>query len=72
MTESFTREEEADAVFLPGGYCPFEVLPGHAPMISALSAGELRWRRGAVEEALAVKGGVVRIKSDEMDVCVQI
>ena len=42
----------AEAVFLPGGVAPFEVLPGHAPIISTLRP-EISWcvtpgRRNAV------------------------
>lgn len=72
MTPGFIRDEEADAVFLPGDSCPFEVLEGHAPIISALSAGTVRWRKGAAENCLEVKGGVVRLQNDVMELCVQI
>ena len=43
-TPEYTRSFEAAAVFLPGSAAPFEVLPGHAPIISTLEAGTVRWR----------------------------
>ena len=44
LTPSWNEEHRASAVFLPGTRGAFEVLPGHAPIISTLSAGEIRWR----------------------------
>ncbi len=44
FTASSSEEHQASAVFLPGAAGAFEVLPGHAPIISALTAGEIRWR----------------------------
>ena len=35
-------EGTARAVFLPGAVSPFEVLPGHGAIISALGAGPVR------------------------------
>jgi len=60
---------QADALFVPGAYCPFEVLPGHAPIISTLSEGSVRWRTGGKEEKLAVKGGVIRVEHNEIKIC---
>ena len=73
LTPEWSRDVEADAVFLPGSVCPFEVLPEHAPMISLLDAGCVRWREsGAAEESLDVKGGVVKIDRNEMKICVEV
>ena len=44
--EGTLHEGAATAVFLPGSVSPFEVLPGHAPIISALSAGDIRVVKG--------------------------
>ncbi len=71
LTPGWSREVEADAVFLPGAVSPFEVLPGHAPMISALAAGEVRWRNNGGEECISVRGGVVRVGRNEIVICAE-
>ena len=71
-TPEFTRSFEAVAVFLPGSAAPFEVLPGHAPIISTLEAGELRWRGAEGEESLAIKSGAVRVMNDKIEICAEI
>jgi F-type H+-transporting ATPase subunit epsilon len=65
----------ADAVFLPGVVSPFEVLPGHAPIISALEAGEIRVvgaAEGEREQRFPVLGGVVKVKDNAITVCAEI
>ncbi|MCQ2173172.1 MAG: hypothetical protein MJZ17_10560 [Bacteroidales bacterium] len=71
LTPGWSREVEADAIFLPGTVSPFEVLPGHASMVSALDAGDVRWRNNGEEECLAVKGGVVRVGRNEIVICAE-
>jgi len=64
-------EYSVDAVFLPGTYAPFEVLPGHAPLISTLEAGVIRWRKGAEEDTLRIRNGVVRFSGNLMEICAE-
>ena len=64
-------EGMAQAVFLPGQVSPFEVLPGHAPIISALSAGDVRVVAGE-ERRFPVSGGVVRVRDNEITVCAEV
>lgn len=64
-------EGAATAVFLPGSLSPFEVLPGHAPIISALCAGDVRVVAGGQEQRFAVRGGVVKVKDNEITVCAE-
>ena len=79
LTPSSGETHSASAVFLPGAMGSFEVLPGHAPIISALTAGEVRWRPAGVEqekfdsehedgtlETIVDKFRVVRIKAGMM------
>jgi len=72
LTPEWNREEEADAVFLPGTQSPFEVLPGHAPIISTLDEGDVRWRVCDSEESLAVKRGFVKVLNNVVTVCVEV
>ena len=68
--EGTLHEGAATAVFLPGSVSPFEVLPGHAPIISALSAGEIRVVDGQ-ERRFAIRGGVVKVRNNEITVCAE-
>lgn len=72
LTPEWTRSVEADAVFIPGSLGPFEVLKNHAPIISTLVAGDIRWRNGEEVGSLTVKGGVMRLKNNEMQICAEI
>lgn len=68
--EGTLYEGAANAVFLPGSVSPFEVLPGHAPIISALSAGDIRVVDGK-EQRFAICGGVVKVRNNEIVACVE-
>ena len=68
--EGTLHEGAATAVFLPGSVSPFEVLPGHAPIISARGAGEIRVVDGE-ERRFAIRGGVVRVRNNEIEACVE-
>ena len=63
-------EGTATAVFLPGQVSPFEVLPDHAPIISALSAGDIRVV-AQEERRFPVRSGVVRVKDNVITVCAE-
>lgn len=70
--EGTVFEGRADAVFLPGSVSPFEVLPGHAPIISSLEAGDIRVMSGGEEQlCCSVRGGAVRVLDGIVRVCVE-
>ena len=66
--ERILVDEEVDEVQIPGldGY--LGVLPGHAPLLSALKPGVLRYRRGAETKVLAVYGGFVEVQPERVRV----
>src|SRR5437867_8975567 len=53
--------ETVDEVVLPGRLGYLGVLPGHAPLLTALSIGELEYRRGSVKRYLAIAWGVAEV-----------
>ena len=59
------------AVFLPGAEAPFEVLPGHAGIISPLLAGEVRYATEEGLQSLAIRGGFVRVVNDSIELAVE-
>lgn len=73
ITPNGTSEHTAEAIFLPGEYGAFEVLKGHAPIISTLVAGDVRWRAASSseEERFAVSGGAVMVENDVITVCAE-
>ena len=55
--ERLAFSEQADFVALPGAEGEIGVLPGHAPLLTQLAAGELRIVRAEGTEVLAISGG---------------
>ena len=58
--------EEVDEVVAPGVEGYFGVLPGHAPFLTTLGAGELTYRQGREEQSLAVSGGFAEVRNDKV------
>jgi F-type H+-transporting ATPase subunit epsilon len=58
---SVLTESDADMVIVPGSDGVLGVLPSHAPLITTLSAGELRIKKGTSEQSLVVFGGFAEI-----------
>jgi len=71
LTPADRREFEAEAVFLPGALGSFEILPGHAAIISTLEKGSVRWRAAGKEDSYEIKSGVVRFLNDELTICAE-
>ena len=69
--EGVVFEGRAKSVFLPGVVSAFEVLPGHAPIISALQAGAVRVV-GETEQRFAIRSGVVKVLADRITVCAEM
>lgn len=59
--ERLAFTEQADFVVLPGIDGEIGVLPGHAPLLTQLAAGELRIKRGENTELFAVSGGFAEV-----------
>src|SRR5437867_5771731 len=53
--------ETVDEVVLPGRLGYLGVLPGHAPLLTSLSVGELEYRKGSEKRYLAVAWGFAEV-----------
>lgn len=60
--------EEVDSVVVPGIDGEMGILKAHAPLVSTLRPGELRYIKGGVETSLAIGTGIVEISYDRISV----
>ncbi|MBQ8271086.1 MAG: F0F1 ATP synthase subunit epsilon [Bacteroidaceae bacterium] len=58
------------AVSLPGATAPFTVLYNHAPIISVLERGTVRWEAETQGE-VAIAGGFVEVCDNVVTACVE-
>ena len=54
-------QDDVEMVSAPGSEGVLGILPNHAPLVTTLSAGELRVRKGGVEETMVVFGGFMEV-----------
>lgn len=57
---------EVDNVHFPGASGELGILPGHAPLLTTLGTGELKYRSGAKEHYMAVSDGFAEVLSDRI------
>ncbi len=60
--------DDVDMVIAPGADGTLGILPRHAPIVTLLSQGEMRVRRGATEESLVVFGGFLEVAHNQVRV----
>jgi F-type H+-transporting ATPase subunit epsilon len=58
--------EAVEEVVAPGTDGYFGVLPGHAPFLTTLGAGELMYRQNGRQHHLAVSGGFAEVRNDKV------
>jgi F-type H+-transporting ATPase subunit epsilon len=66
--EARTFSDEIESVVLPGSEGELGILKSHAPLVTILKAGELRYLKNGVERSLAVGQGIVEISYDNVSV----
>ena len=66
--ERTVYESEIDQVTLPTQDGEITVLPNHIPLISVLTSGELVAKKGGEEIAMAVSGGMVEVRKNEITI----
>ena len=59
-------------VTLPGIVSSFTVLKDHAPLVTALVAGTIRYVADGKEELLPVREGFVEVRDNIVTVCVEV
>ena len=50
---------------------PFTVLPGHAALVTALEAGDVRYVESGAEKRIRIKEGFAEVKDNVVTVCVE-
>jgi len=66
--ERAVYEDEIDQVTLPTAEGEITVLPNHIPLISVLVPGELTAKKGDEEIAMAVSGGMIEVRENEITI----
>ena len=69
--ERVAYDGEAESVVVPGTRGNFEILSGHASIISSLQSGVVEYTSTGGKISLAVTGGFVAVKKNEVNVCVE-
>src|SRR5213593_1664346 len=64
--------ETVDEVEIPGADGYFGVLPGHAPLLALLGAGQLWYRQGEQVHHLAMAFGFAEVQPDRVTILAEI
>ncbi|CAN5676262.1 F0F1 ATP synthase subunit epsilon [soil metagenome] len=65
-------QEKVDEVQIPGSEGYFGVLPGHTPLLAALSVGELWFRKGQEKTYLSIANGFAEVLPDRVTILAQL
>ena len=57
-------EGDADIVIVPGALGEMGILPGHAPLLSALEMGVIQVKKDQEQEVFTVTGGFIEVQPD--------
>lgn len=69
--EKVLFEGESESVTFPGINGSFDVLPHHAPLITALQKGIIRYLVNGKEYEQPIDSGFVKIENDIVTVCAE-
>ena len=64
--------EKVDEVEIPGFDGYFGVLPGHTPLLAALSVGTLWYRQGSDKQYLLIAFGFAEVQPDRVTILAQV
>lgn len=68
--ENIVYDGDADNVSVPGSKGAFEILRGHAPIISSLQSGTIKYKTDS-DQTLEIKSGFVEVANDKIVACVE-
>jgi F-type H+-transporting ATPase subunit epsilon len=63
--------EPADDITIPGKAGDIDVLPGHAPLITELTIGEITYKHGSATEHISVAWGFAEVLPDKVTILAQ-
>lgn len=66
--ERIVVSDDVDYVSAPSIDGVVGILPKHQPFLTALTIGELRYKKGATEQAFAIGGGFMEVRPDKVTV----
>lgn len=66
--EKFILKDEVDFVVLPAFEGEMGILPGHAPLLAQLVAGELRIKKGSEVQLFAISGGFAEVHPHKVEI----
>ena len=64
--------EQVDEVQIPGAAGYFGVLPGHTPLLAALTVGELWYRKGQEKTYVSIARGFAEVLPDRVTILAQL
>lgn len=64
---------DVDSVTIPGATGEFQVLPNHAPMISSLEPGKVKYDiSGGNRDEIDIMGGFAEVQNNNVSLCVEL
>lgn len=66
--ERLVVSEQVDYVSAPGAGGIIGILPRHAPLLTALTVGELHYKQDGEEHSFAIGGGFMEVRPDHVTV----
>jgi F-type H+-transporting ATPase subunit epsilon len=70
--EGTVLEAQAELVSLPGSAGPFTVLKDHAPIVTSLDKGRVRYVSAGKELFVDIKEGFAEVKNNVVTVCAEV
>lgn len=70
--EKIVFDDVVESITVPGTMGQFEILEHHAPIISTLEVGNVVYKTTDGQQTLAITGGFVTVKKNQVNVCVEL